>query len=141
MRRSCFYDTGLACALLGIESPEQLATHYLRGGLFESLVISDIIKQQYNDTQRPHVYFWQEPSTNEINCIVEKADKKLAIEIKASKTMSKSFFKTLRSWSAFSSSPTTHNFLVYTGTQNEIWPDAQVVSWMHISDICAILKT
>ena len=29
-----FYDTGLLCSLLGLESADQLATHYLRRGDF-----------------------------------------------------------------------------------------------------------
>ena len=136
-----FYDTGLACALLGIESETQLATHYLRGGLFESFIIADIIKELYNQAERPHVYFWQETGTNEIDCIIEKADKRYAVEIKSGQTISKNFFKTLRSWSTFAQTPTTHNFLVYTGTQTQPWPDGTVIGWLNISDLYAILKS
>lgn len=35
-----FYDTGLACSLLDIRNADQTATHFLRGGLFENLVIN-----------------------------------------------------------------------------------------------------
>jgi predicted AAA+ superfamily ATPase len=35
-----FYDTGLACYLLGLRSRVQLETHPLRGALFENFVIS-----------------------------------------------------------------------------------------------------
>lgn len=34
-----FYDTGLACSLLGINSAEQVKTYYLKGALFENLII------------------------------------------------------------------------------------------------------
>jgi len=37
-------DTGLACWLLGIETPEQLATHPLRGELFETAVVGEFLK-------------------------------------------------------------------------------------------------
>jgi len=37
-----FYDSGLLCHLLGIESPEQIRTHYLKGGIFESFIIQAI---------------------------------------------------------------------------------------------------
>ena len=58
MPKLYFYDTGVACSLLNIESPEHLTTHYLRGGLFESLIISDLIKNQYNVALEPSHYFW-----------------------------------------------------------------------------------
>jgi len=58
-----FYDTGLACSLLGIESSAQIDTHYLRSELFESFII------------------------NEIDCIIEKATELIAVEIKARKTI------------------------------------------------------
>ena len=35
-------DTGLACHLLGIRSERQLATHHLRGALFENYVVAEV---------------------------------------------------------------------------------------------------
>ena len=43
-----FYDTGLLCSLLDIRSEEQLGTHYLRGNIFESFVISEVVKQRFH---------------------------------------------------------------------------------------------
>ena len=43
-----FYDTGLACSLLDIQNAEQITTHFLRGGLFENLVINEFVKESYN---------------------------------------------------------------------------------------------
>ena len=43
-----FYDTGLACSLLNIKSPEQLDLHFSRGALFENLVINEFIKRAWN---------------------------------------------------------------------------------------------
>jgi predicted AAA+ superfamily ATPase len=42
-----FYDTGLACSLLGIQNVEQIDLHYLRGGLFENMVINEYLKSTY----------------------------------------------------------------------------------------------
>lgn len=42
-----FYDTGLACSLLDIRNADQIATHFLRGGLFENIVINEFIKEEY----------------------------------------------------------------------------------------------
>lgn len=46
-----FYDTGLACSLLDIQSEEQIANHFLRGGLFENLVINEFIKKAYHQLE------------------------------------------------------------------------------------------
>ena len=35
-----FYDTGLLCWMLGIQGPDQLVTHPLRGAIFETFVVS-----------------------------------------------------------------------------------------------------
>lgn len=43
-----FYDTGLACALLSIATPEQMFSHYMKGLLFENMVIVDMIKNRFN---------------------------------------------------------------------------------------------
>ena len=43
-----FLDTGLATWLLGIQNNEQLATHVQRGALFETWVISELLKARYN---------------------------------------------------------------------------------------------
>lgn len=43
-----FYDTGLACSLLGITSVDQLKTHYMRGSLVESFIISNFFEEYYN---------------------------------------------------------------------------------------------
>ena len=39
-----FCDTGLACYLLGIETPEQLARDKMRGHLFENLIVTEALK-------------------------------------------------------------------------------------------------
>ncbi len=66
-----FYDTGLASYILGIESKKQLLTHYLRGGLFESLIIFEVQKHFYNLGKIPRIYFWRDKIGHEIDCLVE----------------------------------------------------------------------
>ena len=51
-----FYDTGLACALLGISAPSQLITHSSRGALFENYVINELIKDRFNEGLRSNLF-------------------------------------------------------------------------------------
>ena len=91
-----FYDSGLACALLDIQTPSQLDDHYLRGSIIESMIISDIIKYYYNSGERPHhVYFWRDQTGNEVDCVINKDSTLVPIEIKAGKTIVSDFFKNL----------------------------------------------
>jgi uncharacterized protein len=87
-----FYDTGLASALLGIQTSEQLSTHFLRGGLFENLIISEVLKFYYNQGQDAPCYFWQDQTGKEIDLIVEMPHTIKAFEIKSSMTLNKEFF-------------------------------------------------
>jgi len=55
-----FFDTGLLCALLDIQSPEQLDSHYLRGNIFESFIIAEHIKSRLHAGLRPNAFFWRD---------------------------------------------------------------------------------
>ena len=61
-----FYDTGLACSLLDIQTAEQVSSHFLRGGLFENLVINEFVKKSYNQGQEPDLTFWRDSTGNEV---------------------------------------------------------------------------
>ena len=52
-----FYDTGLACYLLGIKDPQMLPTHPLRGPLFENYQVAEVAKAFHHHRQKPLLYF------------------------------------------------------------------------------------
>ena len=91
-----FHDTGLASWLIGINTVEQLDVHPLRGALFENLVISEMMKRQYNQGQQPHLYFYRDQRQHEIDLIDEMQDGTFrAYEIKAGKTFRQDYFNQL----------------------------------------------
>jgi len=61
-----FFDPGLASSLLGIKNKIQLNTHYLKGGLFETFILSELHKYHFNRGLKPHLYFWRDNHGNEI---------------------------------------------------------------------------
>lgn len=131
-----FYDTGIICALLDIKSPEQLDTHYLRGNIIESLLISEIYKHYYNNGDRPHnVHFWRNQTGNEVDCVIQKGNALVPIEIKAGKTINSSFFNGLQYWASLTEEKTSHGYVIYGGSKNQEWPQGKVVSWQNIEDI------
>lgn len=113
-----FYDTGLACSLLAIRSAEQLSTHYLRGGLFENLVVNEFIKHSYNAAEEPNLTFWRDSTGNEVDLISYSGGTAHAYEIKSGATYSPDFFKGLNKWSTLSGATREECSVIYGGTTN-----------------------
>lgn len=90
-----FYDSGLLAYLLGISSPEMVNIHSHKGALFETWVISELLKGRMHRGLKEHFYFWRDNVGHEIDCLAERGDRLLPIEIKAGKTVSTDFFKGL----------------------------------------------
>lgn len=121
-----FYDTGIACSLLRINSPDSIQTHYLYGALFENLVISEFLKQYYYQGMRPPVYYWRESNGIEIDCIIEKDNQELtAIEIKAGHTFSTDYLKALNKFP----DQTARKLLIYAGDQDSVLPAYSLLGW------------
>jgi uncharacterized protein len=113
MPKLYFYDTGLACALLGLEAGDQLDNHYMRGSLFENLVIVELLKQRYNQGRLPNLYFWRDHTGHEIDLIAERGDKIQAVEIKAGSTFQSNFIKNVTFFCKLA--PNAEGYVVYTG--------------------------
>jgi hypothetical protein len=130
-----FVDTGLACSLLKIRSAEELSDHYLRGGLVESFIIGDLLKQQYNLEQQPTLYFWRDHNGREIDCVFDGSRYPVAIEIKAGKTVVTDFFKEIGLWQETTDTPKAPRYVIYGGSENQGWPQADVISWRFAGDL------
>jgi len=131
-----FYDSGLACALLGIQSSEQLDSHYARGSLIETALVAEIIKHYYNNGLRPHdVYFWRDQTGNEIDCVIQRNSELVPIEIKAGLTITSDFFKGLKFWKELVQDPEAPGYVIYGGQETQKRSSGTVVSWRDISPI------
>lgn len=132
-----FYDTGLACSLLGINSEEQLYSHYLRGGLFESYIISDLMKKFYNIGSIPSIYFWRDKVGNEIDCLIDVGGKLIPIEIKSSKTIMDNYFDGLEYWNSISEPPADprNSYVIYAGDSSQDRKKGNIVDWKSLSKI------
>lgn len=130
MPKVYFYDTGLACSLLGIEDKKQLENHYLRGGLFENLIIAELLKFRFNESKRPNLYFWRDKSGHEIDCIYETAQQLLPIEIKSSKSLSTDHFKSLTYFQKLSQQQ--NGILCYAGDIEAKQNNISVVNWKQL---------
>jgi hypothetical protein len=124
-----FYDCGLAAWLMGIRAPDQIATHPLRGALFETMVIGDIIKRATAQGSDSRFSFWNAPSVGEIDLIIEQASAISAIEIKSSATFRPEMASTLLRWATIAAEPHAHLILVYDGDERFQFKGIEVVPW------------
>lgn len=136
-----FYDTGLACNLLRITSPEDLLIDKYFGALFECFIISDIMKQYFNQGLRPPVYFWRDTNGRlEVDCIIDEGKRLFPIEIKSSDSIATDFFNGLRQWTelAYGSkdkADVSHSFLIYAGKQQQLRAGGTVIPWGKCSNL------
>lgn len=124
-----FYDSGLVSYLLGISSPDILKIHSHRGALFESWVVSELLKGRMNRGLKENIYFWRDNVGHEIDCVAERGDRLLPIEIKSGKTISADFFKGLKFYTALSQDTAVQPTVVYAGAMDQPRKDGNVLSW------------
>lgn len=110
-----FCDTGLACSLLGIESPEQLTFNKMRGHLFENLIVMELLKRRLNKGKESDLYFYRDSNQNEIDILKGNPDSMEAIEIKSSMTYSPDFTKALQKAGDWIKAGVTQKTIVYAG--------------------------
>ncbi len=92
-----FLDTGLACWLLGWNTPEQLSNGAMWGNIFESFVFAEILKSYYNDGNvKPPLFYYRDKDKNEIDLLVEDGSILYPIEIKTSSDPNKSMTNAFR---------------------------------------------
>ncbi len=130
-----FYDTGIACSLLGIHDENQVKLHYMKGALFENLIINEFIKYNFNRGEYHLPYFWQDSRGKEIDCLLVDGEKVVPVEIKSGKTISNSYFDNLEYWHQLAAAPKEPGYVVYGGDQSLQTSAGSFVSWRELNRI------
>lgn len=123
-----FYDTGLACSLLEIEKETQFDTHPLRGNLFETLVVSEMVKARLNQGSPSNLYFWRDKTGHEVDVLVVQGGNISTVEIKSGLTVTEDAFNGLNYWKKTSRKP-GKSFLVYGGREGQERERVSVIGW------------
>ena len=130
-----FLDTGVAAWLLGIETPEQLTTHSMRGALFETWAVSEMLKERFNQGLSSNIYFWRDNVGHEIDIIVEKGDRLDAIEVKSGKTLNRDFFTGLNKFAGIAGNSLNSSYLIHGGDKKQKRHDIDAIPWDQIDKI------
>lgn len=136
-----FYDTGLVCSLLDIEFSHLLATHPLRGSIFECFIMADLCKQYFNIGKRPPVYFWRDLNGRiEVDCIIEQGTELFPIEIKSAETIASDFFSGLTKWNDLAQADPSKSYLIYGGSHVQERSLGNVAGWQSAGNLVERLR-
>jgi uncharacterized protein len=130
-----FYDTGVVCSLLGIRDENQVNHHFMKGALFENLIINEFIKRNFHRGDHRQPYFWQDSQGKEIDCLLVDGETIVPVEIKSGKTISTSYFDNLKYWRQLTAIPKEHGYVVYGGEQSIQTSAGAFISWRELNRI------
>ena len=135
MPKLYFHDTGLACSLLGIATAKQLSSHYQVGSLFENMIISELLKYQFNHGRDNNLFFWRDKSGREIDCLLDNGLNKICVEIKSGKTITAEFLKGLTLYQQLAAPEKVKSFLIYGGDQKQGRNNITLLPWFSSTKI------
>lgn len=110
-----FYDTGLLCYLLGLQSADQLASHPLRGGVFENMVVLEMLKYRYNRGLDSNLFFYRESHGTEIDIVAQEGNDLRLYEVKFAKTSNPDFYKNIHAVEKLFGERIASSCVVYDG--------------------------
>ncbi|MCQ2397673.1 MAG: ATP-binding protein [Sphaerochaetaceae bacterium] len=120
-----FYDTGLACALLGIRDTEQLRKDKAYGALFENLVVLEYIKRNFNELKSEKMYYYRTSDGIEVDLVIERGRKIQPVEIKSTKTFQTTWTKGIEKFNS-EYSDSVSGLVLYDGTDSMSYKDIAV---------------
>ena len=130
-----FHDPGLAVSLLGIDTHEQLATHPLRGAMFEGWLVSEVVKWHRHRGRRPQISFFRERDRLEVDLVIERGVELTLIEAKAGRTPSSEHFAAFPAFAERISARgderwrVAQRMVVYGGEESQSRSQGELVSW------------
>lgn len=124
-----FFDTALACWLLGIRTEEVLALHPLRGALFENWVVAEFIKARVNQGQPPNLYFWRDNNGLEADLMFEQGEHLQMVEIKSGQTITSDTVRAGQRATRMAEDQALTPWLVYGGDDTYERSGVKIYGW------------
>ncbi|MXX10268.1 MAG: ATP-binding protein [Nitrospira sp. SB0677_bin_15] len=124
-----FLDTGLICYLLDIQDAGTLERHPLRGAVFESFVVSELVKNFAAIRRDPPLFFWRDATGHEIDVLIDTGERIIPVEVKSGQTVAGDAVDTLAWWTSIPSNPNQGGVLVHGGEENFDFKGFRVLPW------------
>jgi uncharacterized protein len=132
MPKLYFHDVGLAASLLGIQNTSQMATHPLRGALFETMVVNEFLKARRNAAKREQLHFWRDNIGTEVDLVLEQGHALAGVEIKSATRMAPDAAPALRKWQRYAADIPSHLGVVYGGDEAFVREGVSMLPWHHL---------
>jgi uncharacterized protein len=128
-----FHDTGLLCWFLGIREASQLETHPLRGSIFETFVVAEMVKTAGNRGVRPRLHYWRDSNGNEVDVIADTGARLMPIEIKSGQTLNRDFFASLDRWVLMAGEKAMTPTLIHGGVNAQERKGTMIYGWRDVA--------
>lgn len=134
MPKLYFLDAGLMAYLLGIRDADTLSTHAARGALFETLVVSEWVKRQFNAGEVAELYFWRDSAGHEVDLLIPQGNRFMPVEIKSGSTFSNDWTFSLRKLSALFGDAALMPGIVFGGEGQYEREGCHVAGWQALAE-------
>ena len=124
-----FLDVGLMAWLLGIRDEVTLETHPARGALFETWVISEMVKHRFNAGQPAELYFWRDNVGNEVDIVIETPQGLRALEIKSGSTFAADWPQGVHKWAKLANEESQPPMIIFGGSGQYERQGCEVRGW------------
>lgn len=124
-----FLDVGLMAWLIGIRDAGTIVTHAARGALFETWVVSELVKQRLNAGQPVDLYFWRDNVGHEADVLFETPAGLQAVEIKSGATFAADWPVSALKWKSFADDKALAPWIVFGGEGDYLRQGCRVQGW------------
>jgi len=120
-----FTDTGTLCHLAGLRTADQAASGLSGGAIFETAIVTEIVKGYWNRGEEPQVYFWRTAAGAEVDVVVQAGGNLIPIEVKLSATPNPGMARGIEAFRRDFPKRAAKGYVVHTGgVRLPLGPDA-----------------
>ena len=130
-----FYDSGLAAWLAGLRSADELALSSLRGALFETWALGEVLKARSNQRLEPSLHYWRDQAGVEVDLLLDHGALLSPVEFKAGQTVAADWADAVNRYQALAAQRGAGQpaiaaaQLVYGGDEPRTRSGVQVTPW------------
>jgi hypothetical protein len=128
-----FLDSGLAAWLMGVREPQLLLAHGSRGALFETWVVSEMVKREWNQGRPAELYFWRDNVGHEVDLVFEGPGGLQGVEIKSGATFAGDWPAAARKWASFAGKDALPPAIVFGGDGRFEREGCRVFGWRELA--------
>jgi uncharacterized protein len=133
-----FFDSGLACHLLGLDSADALRHHPLRGAIFESWVAAEIYKARVHAGRQPALAHYREVRGPEVDVVVDGFATLMLVEAKSGATVADDFLEGVRGLDSRLARTrerrSRHSYVIFGGDTRQRRSDVTLLPWSRIQE-------